>query len=307
MIKNWSQFIREFINTSDSIIDARMQELKDLVDNITDESIVYEWENMDDHELTVSFSKGALSVKYDFDIDDLQITKTAGETIDFQTSVESIEEGLEIIEKDIQSIIGISEAYSSEWESSISYNKAEEVYNKISKLAKVEIMSNTSDPEGIVEGLEERLENYDKETIETVIDIVLYNPDAPKDWIIDEIISTGDKIMNRYGTEPMQVLNAFESALSFLRRHFDWEDEEDELYEARKKSARYRGRKIPGKYLAGPHPGKMKKEIDTYAGKSQYKKEWDADYKSGKGGEGKRVRTKKSAATKAYQRMFGKK
>ena len=50
---------------------------------------------------------------------------------------------------------------------------------------------------------------------------------------------------------------------------------------------------------------KMKKEIDKFRGKKEYKKDWDADYTSGKGGEGKRVKTKKSAATKAYQRMFG--
>jgi hypothetical protein len=49
----------------------------------------------------------------------------------------------------------------------------------------------------------------------------------------------------------------------------------------------------------------MKKEIDRFVGKKEYKKDWDADYTSGKGGEGKRVKTKKSAATKAYQRMFG--
>ena len=51
----------------------------------------------------------------------------------------------------------------------------------------------------------------------------------------------------------------------------------------------------------------MKKEIDRFVGKKEYKKDWDADYNSGKGGEGKRVKTKKSAATKAYQRMFGNK
>lgn len=73
----------------------------------------------------------------------------------------------------------------------------------------------------------------------------------------------------------------------------------------RKKAQRYKGRKIPGKYLAGPHPSKMKKEIDRFVGKKEYKKDWDADYKSGKGGEGERVKTKKSAATKAYQKMFG--
>jgi hypothetical protein len=72
----------------------------------------------------------------------------------------------------------------------------------------------------------------------------------------------------------------------------------------RVKAQRYKGRKIPGKYLT-KNPGKMKKEIDTFRGKKEYKKDWDADYSSGKGGEGKRVKTKKSAATKAYQRMFG--
>jgi len=181
MIKNWNQFIREFVE-SESFIDAKMQELKDLVDGATDgNNIIYEWENKDDHELTVTFSTGDLSIRYDFDIDDLYVTKTAGTNVDFQTSVESIEEGLEIIEKDIQSILGISE---------------------------------------------------------------------------------------------------------------------------RVKAQKYKGRKIPGKYLT-KNPSKMKKEIDTFRGKKEYKKDWDADYKSGKGGEGKRVKTKKSAATKAYQRMFG--
>jgi len=181
MIKKWNEFIREFVE-SESFIDAKMQELKDLVDGATDgNNIIYEWENKNDHELIVTFSTGELSIRYDFDIDDLHVIKTAGNNVDFQTSVESIEEGLEIIEKDIQSILGISE---------------------------------------------------------------------------------------------------------------------------RVKAQRYKGRKIPGKYLT-KNPGKMKKEIDTFRGKKEYKKDWDADYTGGKGGKGKRVKTKKSAATKAYQRMFG--
>ena len=181
MIKKWNEFIREFVE-SESFIDAKMQELKDLVDGATDgNNIIYEWENKNDHELTVTFSTGELSIKYDFDIDDLHVTKTAGDKIDFQNNVESIEEGLEIIEKDIQSILGISE---------------------------------------------------------------------------------------------------------------------------RVKAQKYKGRKIPGKYLT-KNPGKMKKEIDTFRGKKEYKKDWDADYTGGKGGKGKRVKTKKSAATKAYQKMFG--
>ena len=181
MIKNWNQFIREFVE-SESYIDAKMQELRDLVDGATEgNNIIYEWENKNDHELTVSFSTGDLSITYDFDIDDLHVTKTAGGKVDFNAEVESIDDGLEIIEKDIQSILGISE---------------------------------------------------------------------------------------------------------------------------RVKAQRYKGRKIPGKYLT-KNPGKMKKEIDTLRGKKEYKKDWDADYTGGKGGKGKRVKTKKSAATKAYQRMFG--
>ena len=190
MMKKWNEFIREFVESS-GYIDARMQELKDLLDGIsTDEnSILYEWENEDDHHLTVSFSSGELSVRYDFDIDDLHLTKTAGESIDFQAPVESIDEGIEMIEQDIKSILDIEESI---------------------------------------------------------------------------------------------------------------------LFEARAKAQRYKGRKIPGKYLT-KNPGKMKKEIDRFVGKKEYKKDWDADYSSGKGGVGKRVKTKKSAATKAYQRMFGKK
>ena len=190
MMKKWNEFIREFVESS-GYIDARMQELKDLLDGIsTDEnSILYEWENEDDHHLTVSFSSGELSVRYDFDIDDLHLTKTAGESIDFQAPVESIDEGIEMIEQDIKSILDIEESI---------------------------------------------------------------------------------------------------------------------LFEARAKAQRYKGRKIPGKYLT-KNPGKMKKEIDRFVGKKEYKKDWDADYTSGKGGVGKRVKTKKSAATKAYQRMFGKK
>lgn len=112
MIKKWNQFIREFIE-SGSYIDSKMQELKDLIDNVTDgQNIIYEWENKDDHQLSVSFSTDKLSIKYDFDIDDLYVTKTANNIIDFETEVSSIDEGLEIIEKDIQSILNISESKS---------------------------------------------------------------------------------------------------------------------------------------------------------------------------------------------------
>jgi hypothetical protein len=156
--------------------------LEEIVKSFTEgKDLMYHWENKNDEAVVITFQFNGVAVKYDFDIDEGVLTKTSDDEIEFEEMVESEEEGLEMIEKDIQMMLGISE---------------------------------------------------------------------------------------------------------------------------RVKAQRYKGKKIPGKYLT-KNPSKMKKEIDTYRGKKEYKKDWDADYKSGKGGVGKRVKTKKSAATKAYQRMFG--
>lgn len=75
------------------------------------------------------------------------------------------------------------------------------------------------------------------------------------------------------------------------------------LEKAKTRGERYKGKHIPAKYLT--HKKKaMKKEIEEFRGKKVYKKDWEADYDKRSG---KRVKTKKSAATKAYQRMFGNK
>lgn len=67
------------------------------------------------------------------------------------------------------------------------------------------------------------------------------------------------------------------------------------------------GKKVPAKYLSGlKEKGEfgskeaMKKEIDEFRGSNDYKLNWDADYK-----DGKRIKTKKSKATKAFEKRFG--
>ena len=227
MIKKWDQFIREFVE-NDSIIDVKMQELKDLVEGISDgQNFIYEWENKNDHQLLVNFSTGELSIRYEFDIDDLIITKVVGETIDFTENVESIDEGLDMIEKDIQMILGISE--SSEYDSSIEEHEVENVIKRILDFSKIGAMDNSADTEGIVEDMEEALSMFDKETIDLVIDTILFGEDDKswKEWAIKEIIRVGDKIMSKYGTEPMQVLNAYDEAFNYLRRNFNWKEDED--------------------------------------------------------------------------------
>jgi hypothetical protein len=114
--------------------------------------------------------------------------------------------------------------------------------------------------------------------------------------------------------DKIMTFESFSNELDYEKYHlmdiieFDTDmDESMGKKPGRPKSVKYKGHKIPGKYLSGPHPGKMKKEIDEFREKDVYKKDWDADYKSGKGGVGKRVKTKQSAATKAYHKKYGKK
>ena len=182
MIKKWNEFIREFIEAP-SAIDSKMQELKDLVDGISHgENLIYEWENKEDHQLYVNFSVGELSVRYEFDIDDLIVTKIVGGEVDFAEKVDSVDEGLDAIEKDMHLILGISE-------------------------------------------------------------------------------------------------------------------------KAKTPGEKYKGRHVPAKYLKRK-PDAMKKEIERFRGKKEYKKDWEADYDKRSG---KRIKTKKSAATIAYQKKFGEK
>ena len=65
-----------------------------------------------------------------------------------------------------------------------------------------------------------------------------------------------------------------------------------------------KGKSVSKKYLT-KNKSAMKKEIDKYSGKSTYKTKWDADYKSGKGGKGKRYKTKRGSASDAYKSMYG--
>jgi hypothetical protein len=98
-----------------------------------------------------------------------------------------------------------------------------------------------------------------------------------------------------------KINNVIYETLKILLEH------ENMLSEHKKKLKSERGvskKKVPEKYLT-KNKSAMKKEIDKYAGKDVYKSQWDADYKSGKGGLGKRYKTKESTSTKAYKKMYG--
>lgn len=111
MVKRFKQFVNENVNNPDSYLDSKMQEIKDMIAGIdSSTSLIYDWENKNDHELYVNFSKDELTIRYEFDIDDLKLTKIAGGVTDFQTAVDSIDAGINMIERDINSILGVNES-----------------------------------------------------------------------------------------------------------------------------------------------------------------------------------------------------
>ena len=110
-IKRFKQFVNENVNNPDSYLDSKMQEIKDMIGTIENgTSLIYDWENKNDHELYINFSKDDLSIRYEFDIDDLKLTKIAGGATDFQTAVDSMDAGINMIESDINSILGVNES-----------------------------------------------------------------------------------------------------------------------------------------------------------------------------------------------------
>jgi hypothetical protein len=220
MIKNYTQFIREFVGTgSDSVLDAKMQEIKELVDSIGGQAFMYEWENKNDHELFVNFTSNELVLRYEFDIDDLMLKKIASNVVDFETAVSSIDEGLDIIEKDIHSILGVSETYQGRWTESLKSEDVKQIYPMVKRILEI-YPGESADQEGIVEELERKLSSYDDIVREYIIDTLMFgNPDISFDELERNVIDLGDRIYDM-GTERRMVIDAFEDAFQVIGKHF---------------------------------------------------------------------------------------
>lgn len=105
------KLFREFVE-NDGHLDAKMSELKDLIDsNSEGHNVIYEWKNKEDHELIINFLYDDDSIRYEFDIDNKLVIKVLNDVVEFEEEVSSIDEGLDLIEKDIYSFLGINEGF----------------------------------------------------------------------------------------------------------------------------------------------------------------------------------------------------
>lgn len=220
MIKKYTEFIREFFDGGESILNVKMQEIKELVDSVGGQAFMYEWENKDDHELFVNFTTSELVLRYEFDIDDLMIKKIASNVVDFETKVSSIDEGLDIIEKDIHSILGVSETYQGRWSESLKSEDVKQIYPMVKRILEI-CPGESGDSEGIVEELERKLSSYDDIVREYIIDTLMFgDPDISFDELERKVIDLGDRIYDNMGTERKMVIDAFEDAFQVIGQHF---------------------------------------------------------------------------------------
>ena len=246
MIKKYNEFIREFVETgSDSVLDAKMQEIKELVDSIGGQAFMYEWENKNDHELFVNFTNNELVLRYEFDIDDLMLKKIASNVVDFETAVNSIDEGLDIIEKDIHSILGVSESFDNEDELdedlilSLMKDKGwgDLSYNRIENFRNSNYCENPIDEYDFAEQFDDFLSWYEDNEDEYIEDDDYFEDDSNIDLSIefenklrsldDDSELTVDDFLEEFGVNPDDMTGfAWASILKNAEKYKDMSDEE---------------------------------------------------------------------------------
>jgi hypothetical protein len=104
------KFIKLFESFSKSnYVSTKVEELTDLVFNFSpSNNLIYQWKDDSNNHLIVILNTEDMSIKYEFDIENMLLIKTTdGDIIEYNTT--SVDDGFDYIEKDIYKIIGISE------------------------------------------------------------------------------------------------------------------------------------------------------------------------------------------------------
>ena len=115
MIKKWNDFVNEeFVNepVSNEYIDSRMQELEDIIMDSQEghQYLAIEW-STEENKLNVIFKNDEGDIEYIFDLDELNIDRINKGDVEYSQKVYSVDEGLDMIEKEIYSYLGISESF----------------------------------------------------------------------------------------------------------------------------------------------------------------------------------------------------
>jgi len=97
------KLIKEF--KENDLIESKMSELEDIISNITDNEVLYEWENKFDHQLFITFSYDDNHIKYELNVNDLFLKKFNNENLIYDKTLFTLEDGLDIIYKEVTKIV----------------------------------------------------------------------------------------------------------------------------------------------------------------------------------------------------------
>jgi hypothetical protein len=118
----------------------------------------------------------------------------------------------------------LSESYRGQWDSSIEEHQVLDLCDKIYQVQKFLIESLEDDYDIYISKIESILQPYDKIVQNFLLELFTSDSSDKDDELVQDIIELGDKIINRYGTEPRQVLNAIEDIISYFSRFLTEED-----------------------------------------------------------------------------------
>lgn len=210
MIKKFDTFIKESKNQS-SVIDEKMSELSDLIKNSTNETdFMYQWEDEEEMELVINFVIDKSSYRFEFDIDDLFLIKIIGNKIDYTKKVSSIEDGLDMIEKNIQEITGIEEAIL--LENNLEDDNILKICDLILSIDEGKIDSNSEMP--LIDILNIHLNDIDDKLRKEIIDITLFNM-FDKHELIEKIGYT----LSSHDLSDEEIVKAFEKAVKKIKSY----------------------------------------------------------------------------------------
>lgn len=111
-------------------------------------------------------------------------------------------------------VIKTFEAFKGDWDSSIEEKNAKSYNLLLNEMReKIDSIKDESKFSEMEKECDKRLDVYDNEVKEFIIDNIFYNNVEDS---VDDIIKLGDLIMSKYGTEPQQVLNAIDDCYSTI-------------------------------------------------------------------------------------------
>ena len=106
---------KKLLNSNIDHINSRMEELDGVISENHDDLVVFSWsvdeksenDTKSQGQLNIDFTHKNIVTRFEFDLDELKLEKLLDDELDFSEIVDSIDEGLDIIQNEIYHYLGV--------------------------------------------------------------------------------------------------------------------------------------------------------------------------------------------------------